>query len=140
MKTYWLTGRKNDPNNLPRCPFAQLMEQEKLLHAQQEPVQAVIAPEVSASRPIYSPVSFDDLNADGTQKRSPRVTPHQSPAHGAGGSDSRRGSKGLRQSLVGEDGGPAPPGPSVGSQAATMTKPTQAVPPVSYTHLTLPTS
>ena len=98
MKTYWLLGRENDPDRLPRCPFAQLMEQEKQLLTQRTRSHSADL----SHRSIYSPVSFDDLNVDSTRKATPKSTPQQSPAHGpAGGApDSRVESGGLNHMHV----------------------------------------
>jgi hypothetical protein len=133
MKTYWLIGRDDNPRRAAKCPFQQLMEQERKehhLHDLDEPS------EVPGHRSVYSPVSFEDLNVD-PHKLSPVITPFQSPSHtagggGGGGDESRRGSRAsiLKQAvgtLRGPEGGTSPPPPSV--QGKVLTKPTQAVPP-----------
>ncbi|XP_076471523.1 soluble guanylate cyclase gcy-31-like [Babylonia areolata] len=128
MKTYWLLGHEEDPAKAgPTCPFAQLMEMERQKHAQDRASVAAVS-----HRPVYSPVSFEDLNAD--QKLSPGATPQPSPArlqqHGTTG-------KLRRASLASGCGGgghsvrEASEGHAVNSTSSSgsISKPTQAVPP-----------
>ncbi|KAL8609070.1 hypothetical protein ACOMHN_033663 [Nucella lapillus] len=138
MKTYWLMGRERDPAKQHSCPFAQLMEIERQQHAQDR--ASVITPG-PAHRPVYSPVSFEDLNADSTPRLSPGVSPNHSPpararagGGGGGGGGARRGSQ-LSNSPhpgVEEQGHPHPPGSDqsgLASSTTTAFKPMQAVPP-----------
>lgn len=137
MKTYWLLGRDDDPEKMPTCPFAQLMEREK----QQHMLETYGTGDIVPHRPVYSPVSFDDLNADAAHTLSPGGTPHDSPSHGGSlvAESARRGSRGsgVRNNngdgVAGGGGGGGSSSQGLGVTALlasqSLTKPMQAVPP-----------
>lgn len=143
MKTYWLTGRDDDPSHQPGCPFVQLMEQERLQHARERRDSDAATANMCPHRPVYSPVSFDDLHADSTPRMSPVATTHFSPSKvlgSAGGVESRKGSKasGTVYGAGGDNSKLLPSSSIVTSSSApyggnsvgsAMVKPMQAVPP-----------
>ena len=80
MKTYWLLGKSDVPNdNIPKCPFSALIS-DQFTSANNGNGRGDCGVDKVAMRPVYSPVSFEDIPASKACRSLPH-SPQKQAAH-----------------------------------------------------------